>query len=161
MTYPNYVFSELPEEREERETQSVDQITDPNDPRLVELWSKVHSLADSAGYCGVYDELVERLGLDLSRRTAKAQEYSTVEFTKAVIVNGETYNARYQVGARNLPENPTKNEVWAGIVLDSYATVPDSEYYEDRLARVRNSVAYQLRADLMDKVGLDEFRLEL
>jgi len=38
-------------------------ITDPSDYRLDDLWTRVHEVADSRGYCSTFDEIAEELGI--------------------------------------------------------------------------------------------------
>lgn len=42
---------------------SVEQITDVNDPRLVQFWLNAHKKADDRGYCETYEQIATDLGL--------------------------------------------------------------------------------------------------
>lgn len=100
----------------------AEQITDGNDPRLVEFWERAGEAADRADFCREYDRLVDEIG-----GVARSREWSvlldvTVTARVRLTVTARTEEEAGEVAEEELNrENVAEaidNEGWDSISVD-------------------------------------------
>lgn len=122
-------LARVAELQREVERLRTEQITDGNDPRLVDFWEKGGRIADAAGFCDEYDRIVDSVGGVVRERSWEVCMDVTVTLTlhQSVTARGESDAAEYAQGEvdQQMIADHIRLNGWDDITFDDWTATRD------------------------------------